>query len=64
MTALKRGQRLLQVRDQIIRMLDADGYPHAFVRHGDLRLELRHAVREGDAIRADVRIVRRSEGDE
>lgn len=46
-----------------IRMLDADGYPHAFLEHGDLRFELRHAVRDGDAIRADVRIVPRLKGD-
>jgi len=28
-----------------IRMLDADGYPHAFLDYGDYRLEFRHAIK-------------------
>jgi methionyl-tRNA formyltransferase len=39
-----------------IRMLDADGYPRAFVRHGDLRLELSHARIEGDQVVASVTV--------
>ena len=39
-----------------IRMLDADGYPRAFVRHGDVRLELSHARLEDDRVVATVTI--------
>ena len=43
-----------------IRMLDADGYPHAFVDRGAFRYEFRNARQESDAVlRADVRILRR-----
>jgi len=46
-----------------IRMLDADGYPRAFVDVGPWRLELtRPALRTG-AVEADVRITRRQDGD-
>jgi methionyl-tRNA formyltransferase len=41
-----------------IRMLDADGYPRAFVRRGDLRLELSHARLEGDHVVAQVTVTR------
>lgn len=37
-----------------VRMLDADGYPRAFVRHDGLRLELRGAVRYADRVEARV----------
>ena len=49
--------------DQIydwIRMLDAEGYPHAFVDHGPHRIEFRNATRSGDALTASVHIVTRS----
>lgn len=39
-----------------VRMLDAEGYPHAFLRHGRLRLALRRAAWRGDRIVADVEI--------
>lgn len=37
-----------------IRMLDADGYPHAFIEYGDFRLEFRGAERDGGAVVAEV----------
>jgi methionyl-tRNA formyltransferase len=39
-----------------IRMLDADGYPRAFVDHGSLRFELSDAVRHADRVEATVRV--------
>lgn len=39
-----------------IRMLDADGYPPAFLDVGPWRLEFREAQVEGDAVRASVHI--------
>jgi methionyl-tRNA formyltransferase len=39
-----------------IRMLDAEGYPHAFLRAGALRLEFTGAERDGDHVHAAVRI--------
>ncbi len=42
-----------------IRMLDADGYPHAFVNYGDLRLEFTDAEQAGEEVTARVRITRR-----
>lgn len=39
-----------------IRMLDAEGYPHAFVQHGNLRLELRRSSRYDGRIVAEVMI--------
>jgi methionyl-tRNA formyltransferase len=44
-----------------IRMLDADGYPRAFLEHGDWRLEFSDARPAGDDVLAQVRIVRRKE---
>jgi methionyl-tRNA formyltransferase len=40
----------------MIRMLDAEGYPHAFLEVGGLRLEFTRASRSHDHVRADVRI--------
>jgi methionyl-tRNA formyltransferase len=40
----------------LIRMLDADGYPNAFINIGKLRLEFTRASRKTDNIIADVRI--------
>lgn len=39
-----------------IRMLDAEGYPHAFVDHGKFRLEFTRSSRLSDSIVADVKI--------
>lgn len=46
---------LRDVHDHI-RMLDAEGYPPAFVRYGDLRLELRRAAFYDGKVVADVEI--------
>lgn len=45
-----------EVHDRI-RMLDADGYPPAFLDIGGFRLEFTRASRRADAVLADVRIV-------
>jgi methionyl-tRNA formyltransferase len=42
-----------------IRMLDADGYPAAFLEIGDLRLEFAGARLRPDAVEATVRITRK-----
>ncbi len=39
-----------------IRMLDVDTYPHAFLLHGDFRLEFSHATLQGGSITARVTI--------
>jgi methionyl-tRNA formyltransferase len=39
-----------------IRMLDADGYPPAFLRYGNLRISFRHPKRTGEGIVAEVLI--------
>ena len=46
-----------------IRMLDADGYPHAFIDYGDFRLEFREAKKQGEAVIAQVRITTKINGD-
>lgn len=40
----------------MIRMLDAEGYPKAFLTVGDFRLEFTRAARKQDQVVADVRI--------
>jgi len=40
----------------LIRMLDAEGYPHAYLEVGSLRLEFTRAARKTDHLLADVRI--------
>ena len=40
-----------------IRMLDAGGYPHAFLTVHGMRLEFRRVVQRSDGLHADVRIV-------
>jgi methionyl-tRNA formyltransferase len=47
-----------------IRMLDAPGYPHAYIEHGDWRLDLSHAVMAGERLEARVRISSRVEAEE
>ena len=44
-----------------IRMLDADGYPHAFIEAGGFRIEFRKAALEGESVTAEVRIIARPE---
>lgn len=41
-----------------IRMLDAEGYPHAFIERDGLRYEFRRAARDGEVVQATVRITR------
>tara|TARA_B100000519_G_scaffold191899_1_gene192774 strand:+ start:3591 stop:4274 length:684 start_codon:yes stop_codon:yes gene_type:complete len=41
-----------------IRMLDADGYPPAFVRFGDYKLEFSRASQEAGAVDANVKITK------
>ena len=44
-----------------IRMLDAEGYPHAFLESHGMRLEFRRVSQRNDGLYADVRIVPTSE---
>ena len=53
------GDATLDEVVDFIRMLDADGYPRAFVDHGELRVELRAATRYADRVEARVVITRR-----
>ncbi len=39
-----------------IRMLDAEGYPHAFLEANGMRLEFRRVIQRSDGLHADVRI--------
>jgi methionyl-tRNA formyltransferase len=39
-----------------IRMLDAEGYPHAFLEAGSFRLEFTRASRKAGSVQADVRV--------
>lgn len=48
-------ETLEQLHDHI-RMLDADGYPHAYIEIGRFRLEFRRAAYQGDRVLADVTI--------
>jgi methionyl-tRNA formyltransferase len=43
-----------------IRMLDAEGYPHAFLETEHLRLEFRRASLEPDRVTAEVTIRRKT----
>ncbi|WP_419176999.1 methionyl-tRNA formyltransferase [Desulfosediminicola sp.] len=47
-----------------IRMLDAHGYPHAYIDVGNYRLEFTRASRKSDSITADVRITLKSKNPE
>ena len=44
-----------------IRMLDADGYPRAFIEHGNFKIEFSRASLKVDSIVADVTIKRNLE---
>lgn len=46
----------------LIRMLDADGYPRAFINVGPIRLSFSRASLKSDAVIADVKIEWRSDG--
>lgn len=48
--------RSLEELFDLIRMLDAEGYPHAFININDKRLEFSRAKLSPDGILADVRI--------
>ena len=52
---------LTQVHD-VIRMLDADGYPPAFLEIGDLRFEFGRSRLGPDEVTADVRITLSAKG--
>ena len=56
---LDRLNNLVKVYDYI-RMLDADGYPNAFIESKTLRLEFRNASIKEGAVTADVKIQLRS----
>jgi len=62
-SALPVGGSLESIYDHI-RMLDAPGYPHAFVDHGSWRLTMTGADREDDHLVAQVRITRRETEDD
>jgi methionyl-tRNA formyltransferase len=47
---------VLRWYDQI-RMLDAEGYPHAFLEAHGIRLEFRRVCQRSDGLHADVRII-------
>ena len=40
-----------------IRMLDAEGYPHAFLEVHGMRLEFRRVSQRSDGLHADVKIM-------
>jgi len=50
--------------DIFIRMLDADGYPVAFLRHGNLMFEFRNSSLQGNRIVAKVEITIPDSNDE
>ncbi len=52
---MRSAASLGQVHD-LIRMLDAEGYPHAFIEVGNLRFEFTRAARYSDHVAADVKI--------
>lgn len=54
---LEANSSLEDVFDKI-RMLDAEGYPHAFLQIGSLKLEFTRASLKTDCILADVRITK------
>jgi methionyl-tRNA formyltransferase len=56
-------QELTQIFDYI-RMLDADGYPRAFLNTENLRLEFERATLKDGYIKADVKIALRAGNDE
>ncbi|RCW48197.1 MULTISPECIES: formyltransferase family protein [Halanaerobium] len=59
---IKNDFSLSKVYDHI-RMLDAEGYPDAFIEYGDIKLEFSRAKLTADGIVADVKIKRLNEDD-
>jgi methionyl-tRNA formyltransferase len=59
---IKKEFSLSKIYDYI-RMLDAEGYPDAFIEYGDLKLEFSRAKLTADGIVADVKIKRLNEDD-
>jgi methionyl-tRNA formyltransferase len=57
---LEAAQSLSQLHD-VVRMLDADGYPPAFLECGGWRMEFSRASLKDDCVIADVRIRRAKE---
>jgi len=53
------GASSLEDAYDLIRMLDAEGYPHAYLDIGPLRLQFRRAARRSDGLHADVHITER-----
>jgi methionyl-tRNA formyltransferase len=51
-----RDAKSLDQAFDLIRMLDADGYPNAFINVGRWRLEFTRASRKADSLTADVKI--------
>lgn len=51
----------LDAWERHIRMLDADGYPHAYLDHGPYRITFRRAARYDGTVVADATIVLREE---
>lgn len=56
------GLRNLDQVFDYIRMLDADGYPRAFLETEHLRFEFHRATRRLDSVVADVKIVEKKDG--
>ena len=54
------GIKTLDEAYDLIRMLDADGYPHAFLDLGPFKLHFRRAARKTDQVLAEVSITLRS----
>lgn len=52
----------LETVHDLVRMLDGEGYPNAFLKVGRLRLEFTRASRKVDHVAADVRITLDPEG--
>ncbi len=60
MSQLPQEGELSQLFDHI-RMLDADGYPHAFIDFGEFNLQFRSVQHEGGRLTAQVTITKRTE---
>ena len=54
------GIKTLDEAYDLIRMLDADGYPHAFLDLGPFKLHFRRAARKTDQVLAEVSITLKS----
>ncbi len=56
-SSVPQGIELEKLYD-FIRMLDAEGYPKAFIEHGDLRIELSGAQLIGESLTAKIQVRR------